>query len=613
MSRRNTRRTKIENDSLPGGESARTHPRLWLAVALGSLVLEVLVLLATPSRVRAFSEPGLVDGSFGVATASRSPARRLIWRRSDGFGRRGEAGYSALAADAQGEWLAVGGEAGLLVGRPADGARPRSLAIGGVRDLCFGARGELYVATDRGLWVLPAFPTRFARVLQEFSPATGEEARRVNRIAIGSGFVAVATDDGAFVSSSFVSSPRGAQRSGDGSREGLQWIRLDADFPAGPVTAVAGGGEDEQGATRLWAVVGSALWSALLPAAGGVEDVREVVVPGRAHGEVPVDLVAGLPGGVIALVYADSLLFRVREAYTGRQAWKVVRPALPPGASITRLGYWRGGFWLATDRGLMLSDFLVGPWRRAGPPAGRAATRAAVALGTRLYVAGTRGLLFGEPVGRPQTEFVRVDTSGELQTLRRRAPSIGAVHRAVLRHQGLEVRVFDNAWHGVRRRGWLPTVGLRLGVDRDTGRGSDDDEIFVSGDYHLLRDSDRDRSLGLGASLTMTWDLRDLAYEPELIGLSREARLVIGLRDDVLDEVNQLYFERRAVESDLAALSAEVAEAPDPAAEVLADPAAASVRMTVLELRLEELTAGLDAWTGGWFSKQLARSTPLGV
>ena len=89
----------------------------------------------------------------------------------------------------------------------------------------------------------------------------------------------------------------------------------------------------------------------------------------------------------------------------------------------------------------------------------------------------------------------------------------------------------------------MPAVGLRLGVDLDTGRSSDDDEVFVSGDYHLLRDKDEDRSLDLGASITMTWDFRDLAYEPDQIDLSRESRLVIGLRDDVLDEISQLYFE----------------------------------------------------------------------
>ena len=116
----------------------------------------------------------------------------------------------------------------------------------------------------------------------------------------------------------------------------------------------------------------------------------------------------------------------------------------------------------------------------------------------------------------------------------------------------------------------------------------------------------------------MTWDLRDLSYEPEQIDLSREARLVIGLRDDVLDEVNQLYFERLAVASELrqlrsASRSERDSSSPGRERGTTQDPGAALERVVTLELRLEEVTAGLDAWTGGWFSEQLGRSPTGGM
>jgi hypothetical protein len=342
-----------------------------------------------------------------------------------------------------------------------------------------------------------------------------------------------------------------------------------------------------------------------LSAEGTTSGLQEIVVPGRLHGEVPVDLVADLPGETIALVYADSIFIHRRDASSRRDSWEIARPVLPPGTAITRLGYWGKQYWLTTDRGLLLADSLAGPWRRAGPPAGRATAYAAVSLGNRLYVAGSSGLIFGEPLHRVTPQLSPSQP--------RRSPSIAAVHRVVLRHQGLENRVFDDAWRGVRRRGWLPIVGLRLGVDRDTGHRSDDDEIFVSGAYHLLRDKDDDRSLDLGASLTMTWDFRDLAYEPDQIELSRESRLVIGLRDDVLDEVNQLYFERLAIARDLAALRVGAPALPDKTAEPIAlpeSPATRDARIATLALRLEELTAGLDAWTGGWFGRQLGPPEP---
>ena len=83
----------------------------------------------------------------------------------------------------------------------------------------------------------------------------------------------------------------------------------------------------------------------------------------------------------------------------------------------------------------------------------------------------------------------------------------------------------------------------------------------------------------------------DLAYHPESIDVSKEAREIIELRDDVLDEVTQLYFERRRA---LLQLASEPPAPPDEAAR--------------LRLRADELASGLDAWTGGWWSRAL--STP---
>jgi hypothetical protein len=567
------------------------------------------VSLTTVSRVYALAELGEGLESVEAPTASESVGKtvtraaaetaikrktlpRLTWRRSAAFGGRGAGGYAAVAADGGGGWLAVGGEAGLSIGRPLHEPRTRSLAIEGIRDLRFGAGGELYIATTRGFWVLPSLAAGSTSELQESSPATGELARRANRIATGPGFVALATDDGAFVANS-----QRAQHSEQGPKPRLQWTRVDAGFPSGRVAAVAA--EVQRDRTYLWAIVGPALWRIRLSSAGAVAEVREVVPPGRPHGELPVDLVTDLPGGVLALVYPDLILFRVREASSGRQVWEIARPVLPPGASIKRFGHWLGGFWLGTDRGLLVAHSRAGPWRRAGAPAGRAAAHAAAALAPRLYVAGAAGLLYAERVLE--------DAIHAPPAARRRAPSIGAVHRVALRHQGLETRVFEDAWRGVRRRGWFPAVGLRLGVDRDKARAWEADEVFVSGESHLLRDKDRDRSLDLAASLTLTWDLRDIAYEPEQIDLSREARLVIGLRDDVLDEVNQLYFERLAVESELAQLRSDPARDRDASTALPEDPRPGNPRAITLELRLEELTAGLDAWTGGWFSGQLER------
>jgi hypothetical protein len=146
---------------------------------------------------------------------------------------------------------------------------------------------------------------------------------------------------------------------------------------------------------------------------------------------------------------------------------------------------------------------------------------------------------------------------------------------------------------GARRRGWWPLVSVRGGGEWDQSRNTDHDEAFISGDTRRLVDREIERDDTYDVSLLMTWDLGDVAYQPESIDVSREAREVIELRDDVLDEITQLYFERRAL---LAALRAPAAMPP--------------VEGLRMRLRADELAAGIDAWTGGWFAAQVASLAP---
>ena len=146
---------------------------------------------------------------------------------------------------------------------------------------------------------------------------------------------------------------------------------------------------------------------------------------------------------------------------------------------------------------------------------------------------------------------------------------------------------------GAQRRGWWPIVILRGGAGWDRSDNIDRDQAFLSGEMRHLIDRARDRDHAADVSLSLSWDFSDVAYEPESIDVSRETREVIELRDNVLDEITQLYYERRRV---LAALAAE--------------PAPSAAEQQRLRLRADELAAGIDAWTGGWFSREVALLGP---
>ncbi len=207
---------------------------------------------------------------------------------------------------------------------------------------------------------------------------------------------------------------------------------------------------------------------------------------------------------------------------------------------------------------------------------------------THVYAATADGLLLGSLASEAVASAAGIPRSILLEE-----PTIERVHRAALAHLALRPERIGRMARDVRRRGWLPIASFRVARELDRNVGRDSDEVFLSGAVRHLNDSDSDRSEDLELSLTFSWDLGDLAYHPEEIDISREAREVIELRDDILDEITQLYFDRRRALAQLTAIG---------------DSAGAEVES--LRLRVAELTAGIDAWTGGWFGSRAWSPVP---
>jgi len=477
-------------------------------------------------------------------------------------------GVAALAAEPGTGRLAVGDEQGVLIGR-STGAFRRVLHRGPVLDLAFLPEGALLAATDRGLYRIEG-DAGGVRV----GPGPGDGARRVRRIAAIAGLTAVATDDGIFV-----------------SRDARVWQRLTGALPGGAATAVALRRHGE--GVACWGVVGGELWrvdfrpgaSALAAAAS----VRETI-PLAVQGGGAVDIVTGLPGAALVIVFPRTLAVRRRDAVGER--WEILRPQLPPGGSALRLGRGAGRNWLATDRGLLEADELAGPWRRSSPPVGSSATQAAAGGGDVLFAATSDGVLAGRPAP-PAAAAAPLAAAAHAPLAIPPGPAIERVHRAALLYLGLTRSRMEALRHGAQRRAWWPIVVVRAAGQWDDSWSTDFDQSFLSGATRHLTDRDRNRGDEFDASLSLSWDLGGIAYEPESIDVSRETREVIELRDDVLDEITQLYFERRRVLAELGAPGG---------------PPAAEQRR--LRLRADELAAGIDAWTGGWFSRQLAAFTP---
>ncbi len=452
-----------------------------------------------------------------------------------------EVGARAVAAAADGRFAAADGRSVWIAGPPR--AVRRIDLSGAARDLAFAPDGALWIATEAGLY-------RFAdERLTLRSPAPGELARDARRVAADRAGVAVATGAGVYF-----------------AVDGERFERVEAPVGEAGATAVA-----LEAGPVVWIASERGLFRAV-PRDGAAARADRVALPVDLRPTL--DVVAH-DGRVLAL----STGWLAERGADGR--WSAPRLALPPGATAARVEMNAHGIWIATDRGVVAAPAAAGPFERADDPAGSATANDVAIGGDRVLVATARGVLVGEAAlaEPPHAPLATGAPSCD--------PPIRAVQVAALDHLRLGGDPAAAMRRGVRMRGFLPVVSLEASKGRDDDLHRNYDESYVSSGYRHLFDRDEAHSHDREVALRLTWDLGDVAYHPEQIDVSTEARHLIELRDDVLDEVNQLYFDRRRA---LAAATQAEPTSPDAARE---------------ELHAAELAAGLDAWTNGWFGRAI--------
>lgn len=142
-------------------------------------------------------------------------------------------------------------------------------------------------------------------------------------------------------------------------------------------------------------------------------------------------------------------------------------------------------------------------------------------------------------------------------------------------------------WHSASRlRAFIPNLSfgkkfsLSNNVDIDRG-GTNDPDKFIRGPDDM----------GRGWDLGLTWSLGDFFYSTAQTSIDNRAKLLVELRESILSEVTRIYFERRRVQMEI----------------VLSPPQTTLQERLDLLLRLDELTAQLDALTDGFFSRELER------
>lgn len=154
-----------------------------------------------------------------------------------------------------------------------------------------------------------------------------------------------------------------------------------------------------------------------------------------------------------------------------------------------------------------------------------------------------------------------------------REPGIREIQQKAIRYAEVYPEKISNWRKQARLKAFMPELDL-----------SYDKTVFTSTSFPQGRGFVGPLDWGV----SLSWDLGDLVFSSEQTSIDVRSRLMVQLRDDILDEVTRLYFERRRLQLELASQDS-------------LSPKARSEK----ELRLEELAASIDGLTGGYLSERL--------
>ena len=197
-----------------------------------------------------------------------------------------------------------------------------------------------------------------------------------------------------------------------------------------------------------------------------------------------------------------------------------------------------------------------------------------------IYVTGEKGIFkasMGSNLNFSRQSFLQGYLRGE--------PKIREVQEAAIKYAEVSPEKISQWRKGAAKKALLPQVSV--GIDRNStdlwhweggSTTKTDDDILRRGKDTVDWD------------VSLSWDLSELVWNDAQASIDVRSKLMVELREDILDQVNKLYFERIRVKAELDNLAIEDRN-----------------KRFDKQLKLEELTASLDSLTAGYYSEQLRK------
>ncbi len=518
--------------------------------------------------------PHLLFVGLGVwAMTSRAEAQ-ASWQRSDSS-LDGQRIFSLCAWSDRNDQLLAASSDGLFVGGQEGHFRPLSSFISPgtrIQDLwCDSERGEILVATTKGLYQLSGTDQRARKIYD----SSDEQERDCRAVLASLGDVYLGTVRGVFVRKK--GQPLWQKISAGSTR------RIDQLMSSG---------------THLYILAGVEVITFDMYAMKDLKTYRDGYdISDSDDGRINRlrTLHATRDGQVILATHGQFLLSeRNRSWQPLKQAqapFREVRSMLElPGPPTSGLHF--DNYLVASDRGVFA--YIDDGWVQLNAGLESPDARDLAWIPDGMVWLATNGGIYRMPLTSllvhlhsgtqrrdvPRPELMNRDepTIAEVQAW---AIHFAEVHPDKIRHWRRQARI----------RAWLPDVDIGV----DGGRGwSRSDSLWgssSSGGSHHTGPDDKSSSRDIGWDVSLSWDLADIIWSTDQTTIDTRAKLTVELREDIVNQVTRIYFERRRLQLELSQPSLDGALRLDH------------------ELRIAELTALLDGMTGQAFSNGIHKPT----
>lgn len=165
-------------------------------------------------------------------------------------------------------------------------------------------------------------------------------------------------------------------------------------------------------------------------------------------------------------------------------------------------------------------------------------------------------------------------------------PNVKQVHQWAIDYAEVNPKKIQQWRELSKRKALFPNLSIGFDGGTDISQSDSVWGSYTGGGSHYIGPDDKSWGRDFGWDISLSWDLSDWVWSTDQTTIDSRSKLMVELREDILDQVTRLYFERKRIQLEVG--------------NGIEDSSALDK-----QLRLDELTALLDGYTGGRFSREI--------